>query len=57
MFLKRKEAVEKEIEKLNKTLDVIKFKCDNYKKAIKAGTEKHLFGKDKLLHADDFLNK
>ena len=57
MFLKRKEVVEKEIEKLNKTLDVIKFKCNYYKKAVKAGTEKHLFGKDKLPHCDEFLHQ
>ena len=55
MFLKRKEAVENEIKELNKMLDIINFKCEYYKKAIQAGTDKHLFGKDKLPHADEFL--
>ena len=55
MFLKRKEAIENEIKELNKMLDIINYKCEYYKKAVKAGTEKHLFGKDKLPHADEFL--
>ena len=55
MFLKRKEDIENEIKELNKMLDIINYKCEYYKKAVKAGTEKHLFGKDKLPHADEFL--
>lgn len=40
MFLERKHAVETQIEALQKTLDVINYKCWYYKTAMEAGTEK-----------------
>ena len=39
MFIDRKKAVEKQIEELKKTLDVIDYKCWYYETALKAGTE------------------
>ena len=38
LFKKRKEEVEKQIEKLQNTLDVVNFKCWYYETAKKAGT-------------------
>lgn len=42
LFLKQKEIVEIEIERMNKALDMIKFKCWYYEQAIKDGDEKRL---------------
>ena len=39
LFQARKEAVEKEIEELNRTLCLLKFKCWYYETAIKYGSE------------------
>jgi len=55
MFIGRREAVERQIAELQKALAVIDHKCEYYRKAVKAGTEKHLRGKDKLPCADEFL--
>lgn len=55
LFLRRKEEMEKQIEEWKKILDVINYKCEYYQKAVEAGTEKHLFAKDKLPHADEFI--
>ena len=57
MFVNRKKSVENQISELKKTLEIIEFKCEYYRKAVKAVTEKHLFGKSKLPHADEFLKK
>ena len=40
MFEARKAAVEDEMKQLEKTLDMLKFKCWYYETAIAAGTEK-----------------
>ncbi|MBR3145519.1 MAG: MerR family transcriptional regulator [Clostridia bacterium] len=42
LFEKRKEAVEKELKGLQKTLDMLKFKCWYYETAIKDGNEDNL---------------
>lgn len=42
LFLKQKEAVEAEIERMNKVLDMLKFKCWYYGEAIKDGNEQRL---------------
>lgn len=42
LFLKQKETVETEIRKLEKVLDMIRFKCWYYEQAIKDGNEDHL---------------
>lgn len=42
MFYERKAAVEKQMEDLQKTLDVIQFKCWYYDAALEAGSEKAL---------------
>ena len=42
LFFKRKEAVENEIRRLEKTLDMIRFKCWYYEQAIQDGNEKHI---------------
>ena len=42
MFEKRKAIVEAEIVKLQKTLDMLKFKCWYYETAIEDGNEDHL---------------
>lgn len=55
LFLRRKAEMEKQIEEWKKILDVINYKCEYYQKAVEAGTEKHLFAKDKLPHADEFI--
>lgn len=39
MFLERKAAVEKQLEELNKTMELIDHKCHYYKTALDAGTE------------------
>ena len=39
LFLKQKEAVESEIKRLEKALDMIRFKCWYYEQAIKDGGE------------------
>jgi len=39
LFEKRKAAVEKEMEQLQKTLDMLKYKCWYYETAIKEGNE------------------
>lgn len=48
MFLGRREAVEKQIADLRKVLAVIDHKCEYYRKAVEAGTERRLRGNDKL---------
>lgn len=42
LFLKQKELVESEIERMNRALDMIKFKCWYYEQAIKDGNEDRL---------------
>lgn len=42
MFIKQKKAVEDEIERMNRVLDMIKFKCWYYDEAIKDGNEDRL---------------
>lgn len=42
LFEKQKEQLEKEIVKMNKTLDMLKFKCWYYDEAIKDGNEERL---------------
>lgn len=42
LFLKQKQIVENEISQLNKTLDMLKFKCWYYEKAINDGSEANL---------------
>lgn len=42
LFLKQKEHVEAEIERMNRVLDMIKFKCWYYEQAIKDGNEDRL---------------
>lgn len=42
LFLKQKSAVETEIQRLQKTLDMIRFKCWYYEQAIKDGNENRL---------------
>lgn len=42
LFLKQKEIVESEIQRMNKALDMIKFKCWYYEQAIKDGNEERL---------------
>ena len=43
LFEKRKEAVEQEIKDLEKTLDMLKFKCWYYDEAIKDGSEDKIY--------------
>lgn len=38
MFLKQRRVVEDQIKELNKTLEIIDFKCSLYENAIKMGT-------------------
>lgn len=45
LFLKQKEAVEAEIERMNQVLDMLKFKCWYYEEAIKDGNEVRLSAK------------
>lgn len=42
LFEKRKEAVEEELKQLQKTMDMLKFKCWYYETAIKDGNEDRL---------------
>lgn len=42
LFVRQKAAVEKEIEKLERVLDMIRFKCWYYDEAIKDGSEDRL---------------
>lgn len=42
LFLNQREAVKKEIESMQKTLDMIEFKCWYYEQALKDGNEDHL---------------
>ena len=42
LFLKQKEKVEAELERMNQVLDMIKFKCWYYEQAIKDGNEDRL---------------
>ena len=42
LFRKRKEQVEKQMEELQKTLDIIQYKCWYYDTACEEGTEKNL---------------
>ena len=42
LFLKQNEAVEAEIERMNRVLDMLKFKCWYYEEAIKDGNEERL---------------
>lgn len=42
LFEKRKKAVEEEISQMQKTLDMLRFKCWYYEQAIKDGNEDHL---------------
>ena len=39
MFLERKAAVEAQLEELNRTMELINYKCNYYKTALDAGTE------------------
>lgn len=43
LFVKQKEAVESEINKLEKVLSMLKYKCWYYDQAIKDGTEDQIF--------------
>ena len=43
LFEKRKIAVEQEINKLQKTLNILEYKCWYYDKAIKDGTEDRIY--------------
>lgn len=43
LFEKRKIAVEQEIKKLQKTLNILEYKCWYYDKAIKDGTENKIY--------------
>lgn len=56
MFIRRKERVEKQIAELQKSLEIINHKCDYYRRAVEAGTEKDMIGKDTLPYADEFLH-
>lgn len=42
LFQRQKEALEKEIQKMEKTLDTIRFKCWYYEQAIKDGNEERI---------------
>ena len=42
LFLKRKKAVEEEIERMERTLALINYKCWYYEEAIKDGNEERL---------------
>ncbi len=42
LFEKRQKAVEEEITQMQKTLDMLRFKCWYYEQAIKDGNEDHL---------------
>ena len=42
LFLRQKETVEKEIQRMEKVLDIIRFKCWYYEQAMKDGNEDRL---------------
>lgn len=42
LFEKQKKSVESEIERMNRVLDMLKFKCWFYEEAIKAGKDENL---------------
>lgn len=42
LFLRQKEQVEAEIERMNRVLDMLKYKCWYYEQAIKDGNEERL---------------
>ncbi len=42
LFLKQREIVEAEIERMNRVLDMLKFKCWYYEEAMKDGNEERL---------------
>lgn len=42
LFIRQKSAVEAEIQKMNRTLDMLKYKCWYYEEAIKDGNEERL---------------
>lgn len=42
LFLKRKNAVEEELERMNRVLDLINYKCWYYEEALKDGNEERL---------------
>ncbi len=54
IFKERQKAVIKQMEELQKALDVINHKVSYYEKAIELGSEETLLTKDKLPHADEF---
>ena len=56
LFVRRKDAVERQIAELQKSLEVSNHKCDYYRRAVEAGTEKHMMGKDTLPCAAEFLH-
>lgn len=56
MFIAQKAAVENQIAELQKSLEIIEHKISYYEKALAAGTEENLRGRDKLPYADEFLS-
>ncbi|MDO5520848.1 MAG: MerR family transcriptional regulator [bacterium] len=42
MFLERKETVQRQINELEKVMDVIDYKCDYYRSALETSTKEHL---------------
>lgn len=42
LFVKQKEAVKSEIERMNRTLDMLEYKCWYYEEAIKDGSEERV---------------
>lgn len=42
LFLTQRQVLEEEIEKMNKTLDMLRFKCWYYEQALKDGNEDEL---------------
>lgn len=42
LFVKQRQAVEQEMQQLQKTLDMLRFKCWYYEQALKDGNEDHL---------------
>lgn len=42
-FLRQKEAAEKELEKMQRVLDMIRFKCWYYEQAVQDGNEERLY--------------
>ncbi len=54
LFQERKKTVEKQMQDLQKTLDLIEHKVHYYEKAIELGSEKSLIETDVLPHSDEF---